>query len=123
MCFAHNASSVVDQLPCRFSLPSVARADVAFLDNDYWRGRIWGPQVALVWLGLRRYDALPEARAARHVLVAQALRLELQEWRLFRQVTENYNGLFGAGEDVNSADPFYTWGALLGHIALLEAGY
>jgi mevalonate kinase len=55
--------------------------------------------------------------------VAQALRLELQEWRLFRQVTENYNGIFGAGEDVNSADPFYTWGGLLGHVALLEAGF
>lgn len=92
-------------------------------DNDYWRGRIWGPQVALVWLGLRRYDALPEARAARKVLVAQALALELQEWRLFRQVTENMNSIFGVGEDVDNADPFYTWGALLGHIALLEAGF
>ena len=92
-------------------------------NNNYWRGRIWGPQVALVWLGLRRYDALPEARAARKVLVAQALRLELQDWRLFRQVAENYNGVMGAGEDVNSADPFYSWGALLGHVALLEAGF
>ena len=64
--------------------------------------------MALVWLGLKRYDSVPEVRAARAVLVAQALQLELQEWRLFRQVTENMNGLVGAGEDVANADPFYT---------------
>jgi hypothetical protein len=122
MCYAYNGTTV-EQLPCKFGVNSVARADPAFFDNNYWRGRIWGPQVALVWLGLRRYDALPAARAARAVLVAQALRLELQEWRLFRQVTENMNGVFGAGEDVANADPAYTWGALLGHVALLDAGF
>jgi len=122
ICYGLNATTV-EQLPCRFGCNSVARADPAFFDNNYWRGRIWGPQVALVWLGLRRYDAVPAARAARAELVAQALRLELQEWRLFRQVTENMNGIFGAGEDVANADPFYTWGALLGHVALLDAGF
>ncbi len=24
-------------------LPSIARNDVAYKDNVYWRGRIWGP--------------------------------------------------------------------------------
>ena len=122
MCWGLNATTV-EQLPCKFSCNSVARSDANFFDNNYWRGRIWGPQVALVWLGLRNYDAVPEARAARGVLVAQALKLELQEWRLFRQVSENMNGVFGVGEDVGNADPFYHWGALLGHISLLEAGH
>jgi hypothetical protein len=122
MCWGFNATTV-EQLPCKFSCNSASRNDPAFFENDYWRGRIWGPQVALVWLGLRNYDAVPEARTARGVLVAQALKLELQEWRLFRQVTENHNGVFGVGEDVGNADPFYHWGALLGHISLLEAGH
>jgi putative isomerase len=122
MCWGFNATTA-EQLPCKFSCNSAARNDPNFFDNDYWRGRIWGPQVALVWLGLQKYDAVPEIRAARGVLVAQALKLELQEWRLFRQVTENHNGIFGVGEDVGNADPFYHWGALLGHVALMEAGY
>jgi len=124
LCYVFNGTTA-EQLPCKFGVPSVARGDPLFFSNDYWRGRIWGPQVALVWLGLRRpeYAAVPEVQAARAVLVQQALRLELQEWRLFRQVTENMNGIFGAGEDVGNADPFYTWGALLGHVALLEAGF
>ena len=91
MCWGYNATTV-EQLPCLFGCNSVERRDDSFFENDYWRGRIWGPQVALVWMALQRYDAVPEARAARGVLVRQALRLELQDWRLFRQVNENHNG-------------------------------
>ena len=46
-------------------------------------------------------------KSARAALVAQGKRLVLQEWDLFRQVTENYNGIVGVGEDVQNADPFY----------------
>ena len=106
MCYGFNAT-LAEHLPCKFGCASTTRSDPAFFQNDYWRGRIWGPQVALVWLGLKRYDALAPARDARAVLVQQALALELQEWRLFRQVTENMNGIFGVGEDVANADPFY----------------
>lgn len=118
MCFGFNGT-LAEDLPCKYGLPSTTRNDPSYFQNDYWRGRIWGPQIALVWLGLRRY---PQADSARAVLVKQALALELQEWRLFRQVTENCNSIFGAGEDVGNADPFYTWGALMGHISLLERG-
>jgi len=61
-----------------------------------------------VWLGLRRHDGVPEARAARQVLVKQSLALELQNWRLSRHVMENINSICGAGEDGNGwgADPF-----------------
>ena len=123
-CWAFNATTVA-QLPCAFSVPACARADAAFFDNNYWRGRAWGPLAALVWLGLQRHDAVPEARAARKVLVSQALAQELLNWRLSNHVMENANSVIGVGEEGGGwgADPFYTWGALFGHIALLEAGF
>ena len=76
-------------------------------------------------MGLRKHDALPEAHAVRQILVKQALALEMQNWRLFRQILENINANCGLGEDGGGwgADPFYTWGALLGHIALVDAGF
>ena len=124
LCFGFNATTPL-QMPCKFGLPSAARSDAAYFANNYWRGRIWGPQVALVWLGLQRHDAVPAVRAARKVLVKQALALELQNWRLSRHVLENINSICGAGEDGGgwSAEPFYTWGALLGHVGLLEEGF
>jgi hypothetical protein len=124
LCFGFNATTV-DQMPCKTGMPSCARSDPSYFDNNYWRGRLWGPQVALAWLGLKRHDALPQARAARLVLVKQSLAAELQNWRLSRHVLENINSICAAGEDGGgwSADPFYHWGALLGHVALLEGGF
>ena len=39
--------------PCRFGLPSTPNGDAAYRDNDYWRGRVWGPGGALLraWRG------------------------------------------------------------------------
>jgi putative isomerase len=37
-------------------IPSIARDDPAFKDQNYWRGRIWGPMNYLVYLGLTNYD-------------------------------------------------------------------
>ena len=110
--------------PCTFGGASIARADPAFVDNSYWRGRIWGPQLMLLYWGLSNeaYAAEPAVQAARASLVAQGRKLVVQEWTLFRQVTENYNGLVGIGEDVGNADPFYTWGALPSLISFIEAG-
>ena len=34
-------------------IPAIARDDPAFQDQNYWRGRIWGPMNYLVYLGLR----------------------------------------------------------------------
>ena len=49
-------------------IPSIARDDPAFKDQNYWRGRIWGPMNYLVYLGLENYDvpAGPQGVCARN---------------------------------------------------------
>jgi putative isomerase len=97
-------------------IPSISRADPAFPDQQYWRGRIWGPMNYLVYLGLRNYD-LPMARRE---LARKSLMLFNREWALHGHVHENYNALTGLGDDVTSSDRFYHWGALLGLIDRME---
>jgi hypothetical protein len=99
-----------------FVLPSIARNDPAYKDQDYWRGRIWGPMNYLVYLGLRNYSQ-PEARQQ---LAEKSLNLFLREWKTKGHVHENYNASLGEGDDVSSSDRFYHWGALLGFITYLE---
>jgi hypothetical protein len=98
-------------------LPSIARNDPAYPEQDYWRGRIWAPMNFLVYLGLCRYD-LADARAA---LAAKSAMLLLKEWRAHGHVHENYNAETGEGCDKANSDRFYHWGGLLGLIAILEA--
>ena len=97
-------------------IPSIARNDPAFNDQNYWRGRIWGPMNYLVYLGLRNYQQ-PEARKQ---FVRKSLDLFLREWEKNGHVHENYNAITGWGDDVSSSDRFYHWGALLGLIEYLE---
>jgi hypothetical protein len=99
-----------------FVLPSIARNDPAYKDQDYWRGRVWGPMNYLVYLGLRNYRE-PEARKE---LAEKSLRLFLKEWQQNGHVHENYNATLGSGDDVKNSDRFYHWGALLGYITYLE---
>lgn len=100
-------------------IPSIARNDPAFKDQDYWRGRIWGPMNYLVYLGLRNYRQ-PDIDRARREMSQKSLDLFLNEWRLNGHVHENYNAATGDGDDVASSDRFYHWGALLGLIDLDE---
>jgi putative isomerase len=97
-------------------LPSCARNDPAYPEQEYWRGRIWAPMNWLVYLGLRRYD-LPEARGA---LVEKSRALLLKEWREHGHVHENYCADTGQGCNAERSDAFYHWGGLLGLIAGLE---
>ena len=97
-------------------LPSIARDDPAFKDQNYWRGRIWGPMNYLVYLGLRNYDE-PEVRRE---LAQKSLELVQQEWRAEGHLHENYNAITGDGDDVTNSDAFYHWGALLGLIEWTE---
>ena len=99
-------------------MPSIARNDPAYPDQEYWRGRIWAPMNFLVYLGLRRYD-VPKARAD---LARKSKELLLKEWLANGHVHENYNGDTGEGCDIETSDRFYHWGGLLGLISFIEAG-
>jgi putative isomerase len=101
-------------------LPSIARNDPAFADQEYWRGRIWGPMNYLVYRGLLNYDQ-PEAVEARRQLASKSMDLFLWEWREKGHVHENYSATSGNSDTVRSSDRFYHWGALLGLIGYEEA--
>jgi len=100
-------------------MPSIARNDPAYPEQDYWRGRIWAPMNFLVYLALREYD-LPQARRD---LAEKSVALLLKEWREHGHVHENYCGDTGEGCNKGNSDRFYHWGGLLGLIAFFEAGY
>jgi len=103
-----------------FIMPSIARNDTAYKDNQYWRGRIWAPLNFLVYLGLRNYD-LPKAQKD---LVEKSENLLLKSWTNEKHVYENYNAETGQGDDAGSwSDAFYHWGALLGFIGIMDKGY
>jgi putative isomerase len=99
-------------------LPSIARNDPAFKDQNYWRGRVWGPMNYLVYLGLRNYD-LPQVRRE---FAQKSMDLVQQEWYEKGHLHENYNSITGEGDDVTNSDSFYHWGALLGLIEWMEDG-
>jgi hypothetical protein len=97
-------------------LPSISRADPAYRDNDYWRGRIWGPFNFLVAEGLRRYRCDDVAAE----LARKGLEMFLRCWREDGGVYENYNAETGRGGDVSNAARFYHWGGLLALTAIQE---
>ncbi|BBE74849.1 MGH1-like glycoside hydrolase domain-containing protein [Oharaeibacter diazotrophicus] len=92
-----------------FGLPNVARADPAYADNVYWRGRIWPNVNWFVWLGLRRYNFFAEASA----LAEKSLSLFMRSWESERMCGENYGAETGALTDQPDTDRFCTWGAML----------
>jgi len=98
-------------------LPSIARNDELYPDQNYWRGRIWAPMNFLVYLGLCNYD-LPEARKA---LAEKSEALLLKEWTELGHVHENYHADTGEGCGSDNSDAFYHWGGLLGLIGVMEA--
>jgi putative isomerase len=102
-----------------FMLPSIARNDPAFPKQKYWKGSVWPPLNFLVYLGLRNYGI----KEAQGDLSEKSKVLFLQEWRRKGFVSENYSGITGTGDDPRlSSDAFHSWGALMGFIALIEAG-
>ena len=104
-------------------IPSIARNVPAFKSQDYWRGRIWGPMNFLVYLGLRNY----KMTEARKILAEKSSRLMMENVSRSGYIYENYNALTGNFNDPAEAqrrgDKYYHWGALLGFIQLMEAGY
>jgi glycogen debranching enzyme len=100
-------------------LPSIARNDPAFHDQNYWRGRVWAPLNFLVYLALCD-TGLDDVRTD---LAEKSKAIFMKEWTEHRHVHENYNSITGEGCDHGNSDKFYHWGALLCAVALAEAGY
>ena len=99
-------------------LPSIARNDPAYPDQDYWRGRVWAPLNFLVYLAFEQHGL----REACEDLAAKSTAIFLPEWEEHRHVHENYNSITGEGCDAHNSDKFYHWGALLAAIALRNNG-
>ena len=95
-------------------IPSIARNDPAYADQEYWRGRIWGPMNWLVYEGLAAYGFDDVARE----MGRKCLRTFLAEWLEESHVHENYNGTTGEGDDARYSEPVYFWGGLLALISL-----
>ncbi|MBP7937386.1 MAG: hypothetical protein KA354_22310 [Phycisphaerae bacterium] len=100
----------------RYVVPAIARTDPAYPDNDYWRGRIWGPFNFLLAEGLRRYR-MDDVAAE---LAGLGLTMFMENWRKDGGVYENYNADTGAGGDVWNAARLYHWGGLMAFIAIQE---
>lgn len=100
-------------------IPMSPRNDPGYPDQNYWRGRIWGPTNFLVYLGLRRYHD----DSVRTALVEKSRNLMLRGWRENGYIYENWNAITGAGGDRYNSECFYHWGALMGYMSLIEASH
>jgi len=88
-----------------YVIPTIARNDVAFEDQFYWRGDIWGPTNYLVYEGLNRYHEDGVALE----FAEKSYDLFMHDWRAHQYTDEQYYAWGGsAGGDIH-----YTWGALL----------
>jgi neutral trehalase len=103
----------------KYIIPTIARNDAAYKDQNYWRGRVWAPTNFLAYLALQKANCKKECAE----LSQKGLTLLMQEWLEKGHVHENFNGDTGEGCDVQNSDKFYHWGGLLSYIALIEAGY
>ena len=90
-------------------LPSIARADPAWGDNDYWRGRVWPPMNFLALEGMRRVGC----EQAADDIATRGLEMFRRGWDEGNRIYENYSSATGEGGDVGNSDPLYTWGGLL----------
>jgi hypothetical protein len=108
-----------DEFFGEYIIPSIARNDPAYKDQEYWRGRIWAPMNYLAYTAFRMRGL---DRACK-TLAEKSRNLLLKEWLDKGHVHENYNADTGEGCDARNSDKFYHWGALLALIALADAGY
>ncbi len=100
-------------------MPTIARNDPAYPDQDYWRGRVWPSTNFLAYAAIRSHGALPDVQKD---LAEHSVALMMKEWTEHRHIHENYNANTGEGCDVKNSDKFYHWGALLGLIGMVEDG-
>ncbi len=93
-------------------LPTLAYDDPMWPQQEYWRGKVWGPVNYLVFQGLKRY-ATPERRQE---FARKSVDLFMRNWIDRGVCGENYLSTNGS----QSSDPNYTWGALLCLIGVEE---
>ena len=98
----------------KYIIPSIARNDAAYKDQNYWRGRIWAPHNYLVY---EAFKAAGETDIC-CVIAEKSRELICKEWLMHGHVHENYNGDTGEGCDVENSDCFYHWSGLLAYIAI-----
>jgi len=99
-------------------IPNASKKDPAYQEQDYWRGRIWGPTNFLVYVGLMNYAD----EEILHDFAGKGERLLMKDWLDKGYIYENWNAVTGDGGDKSNCDRFYHWGALLSYIALIDAG-
>lgn len=99
-----------------YVIPNISRNDPAYVEQNYWRGRIWAPVNAIVYEALKDVKYIDVAK----MLADKSEKLLLKEWCENRRVHENYHGDTGMG-CMKQSESFYHWGALLGYIAI-DAG-
>ncbi len=97
----------------QYVLPSVSKKEASFLDDKYWRGRIWAPMNYLVFEALLASNRRKEAR----MLAEKGWNMFVREWEQRQIISENYHADGRAADD-----PFYTWGALLVYCKLCIDG-
>lgn len=88
-----------------YVIPTIARNDVTFEDQFYWRGDIWGPTNYLVYEGLNRYG---EDEVALQ-FAEKGYDLFMDDWHAHQYTNEQYYAWGGSA----GGDKHYTWGALL----------
>ena len=89
----------------KYVLPTVGYDNPAWPQQNYWRGKVWGPVNFLVLQGLHRY-ASPDLLAN---YGAKCVDLFMRNWLSKGVCGENYLSTTGD----QSSDPHYTWGSLL----------
>ncbi len=94
-----------------YMIPSIAKDDPAFPDQQYWRGQIWPTQTLWTYLAVKRAGE-PEL-AWEYAL--KAARMLAREWHERGFTPENYNAYTGRC----SGAAHYNWGVLMG-LPLLE---
>jgi len=99
-------------------LPSSAHDDPASADNVYWRGRIWPPHLFLVWEALRCHGR-PDLAAE---VAGRAWRMFEAAWGEARICRENFHRADPTGDDSPDSDRFYSWGALIPAMRMLQEG-
>ncbi len=97
-------------------IPSISRENYAFVDQDYWRGRVWPPMNYLVYVGLKNSGFDDVARE----LADKSGNLIMKEWKVNKHIHENYCPNTGQGCNVKNSEKFYCWGSLLSYIVLMD---